>query len=148
MLNNTFYCKFLPKYPENDLSHAIFMSSVRPGRSKIHPKRIYACYSVPKTSLKTPQAMKQSLECSGDYSQPKIMISFMSQIRVKSQIQFLAIYVKTEGLRAQRCYTSINKHAYSASFKPKTKSLRPSEAEIMITCNRDHAPKRVWSILN
>ena len=40
MLNNTFYCKFLPKYPENDLSHAIFMSSVRPGRSKIHPKRI------------------------------------------------------------------------------------------------------------
>ena len=113
-----------------------------PGRSKINPKCFLGMLLSPKNITEDSTCNKNSLKCFNDHAQPKIMIFFMSQFRVKSQIQFLAIYVKTEGFRAQRCYTGIYKHACSASFKPKTKSLRPSEAEILITRNRDHAQKR------
>ena len=60
------------------------------------------------------------------------------------RIQFLAYKSKTEGLGAQSCITSIYKLDYCGHFKPKFKSLRPSEAEIEITPCRENAQKRAW----
>ena len=60
------------------------------------------------------------------------------------RIQFLAYKSKTEGLGAQSCITSINKLDYCSHFKPKFKSLRPSEAEIEITPCRENTQKRAW----
>ena len=60
----------------------------------------------------------------------------------RSVIQFFVNYVKSKGFRAQRCYTSIYKHAYCGSIEPKNKSLGPSEAEISIAHNRDKAHYR------
>ena len=46
------------------------------------------------------------------------------------QNRFFAIYAKTEGPTEKLPYTSIYKLEYCGHFKPKTKSLRPSEAKI------------------
>ena len=47
-----------------------------------------------------------------------------------SVAQFFQNILKMEGPRAQRPYTSVYKHVFSASFEPKDKSLRPPKAEI------------------
>ena len=56
-----------------------------------------------------------------------------------SVIQFFAIYAKSKAPRASGCYNSTNKLAYSGSFEPKNKSLRPSEAEIWYISHCDKA---------
>ena len=60
-----------------------------------------------------------------------------------SQIYLFALFSKTEGPRTQRCITSINKLDHCVHFKPKIKSLAPSEAseaEIQNTLSQ----KRAW----
>ena len=72
----------------------------------------------------------------------KIDVFCESRKSRRTIIQFFVNYAKSKGFRAQRWYKCQYKLAYCGHFEPKNKSLRPSEAEIVIACNRDYAQKK------
>ena len=86
--------------------------------------------------------IKTSFGVIGGPFRVKIDVFCESRKSRRTIFQFFANYEKSKGFRAQGCYKCQYKLAYCGHFEPKNKSLRPSEAEIAIACNRDYARKK------
>ena len=101
-----------------------------------------ASYMVLNISGAIVDVIKTSFWVIGGPFRVKIDVFCESRKSRRTIIQFFVNYAKSKGFRAQGCYKCQYKLACCGHFEPKNKSLRPSEAEIAIACNRDYARKK------
>ena len=140
------------KISKNWLTHLLFATPQAPKLGLVRAVSLQnttmASNMILNTSYNTQQVKKMFFKSFQLQTWAKIchFLNFLIS-RIK-EIQFLAIYEKSNGFRAQGCYKCQYKLDYCGHFVKKIRSLRPSEAEIQVPRNCGHAPKKGVVISN